>query len=359
MSPTTQSPLAADSRSGSLDIAAGRSGGFSGLLWLTWRQHRWALIGALVLAAALTGWMAYLAADLTDIYHQCNNTLCPDNSVQAAELSANFGSFRIANDLLQFVEYLPLLIGMFLGVPLLAREHEQRTLLLAWSQDVSPQRWLWTKLALLGTVVAALTAALSGVCDHLAQVMADVSNGGLFEGSMFMDSGMLPLATGVSWFAVGVALGAAAKRLMPAAMTVIVGYVGADLLTQWRYPTLITPVSRFVPFPPPPGTGPGVNALKVKGGIQIGPDQVVNLFDSAGHPVDYAALSSHCPNFGLGPDTLTSCLTRDHYQTFLEYQPADRIPEFHLILAAGHLTLGAVALLALWLTVRRTPLTAG
>ena len=64
---------------------------------------------------------------------------------------------------------MPLLIGVFLGVPVLAREHEQRTLLLAWSQDVSPARWLWTKLALLGLFVAALTTAVAGVSDHLAR----------------------------------------------------------------------------------------------------------------------------------------------------------------------------------------------
>jgi hypothetical protein len=66
------------------------------------------------------------------------------------------------------VRYVPLLIGVFIGVPLLAREHEQRTLLLAWSQDVSPVRWLWTKLALLGPFVAILTGGLSAVSDHLA-----------------------------------------------------------------------------------------------------------------------------------------------------------------------------------------------
>jgi hypothetical protein len=53
----------------------------------------------------------------------------------------------------------------------LAREHEQRTLLLAWSQDVTPQRWLWTKLAVLGAMTAAATAAVSAAAGHLADVM--------------------------------------------------------------------------------------------------------------------------------------------------------------------------------------------
>ena len=58
------------------------------------------------------------------------------------------------------VEPMGVIAAPRIGVPVLSREHEQRTLLLAWSQDVSPVRWLWTKLALLGGFVAALTAVV-------------------------------------------------------------------------------------------------------------------------------------------------------------------------------------------------------
>ena len=66
MSPVTQAP-APTKRQGDL----GSAGGVRGLLWLTWRQHRWAILGTLVLAAVLVGWMTYLSAELTDLYHQC------------------------------------------------------------------------------------------------------------------------------------------------------------------------------------------------------------------------------------------------------------------------------------------------
>src|SRR5689334_20446762 len=64
------------------------AGGFTGLLWLTWRQHRWALLGALVLAAALGGWLVYLAAELTSLHHQCGDTYCSPYSSQTAILHA-------------------------------------------------------------------------------------------------------------------------------------------------------------------------------------------------------------------------------------------------------------------------------
>jgi hypothetical protein len=356
--PVVHAPPVA-SRTDGRETVTVRGGGFTGLLWLTWRQHRWALIGSLALAAVVTGWLAYLSADMTTLFHECGDQVCASGTVQDAALSANSGPFRIANDLLQFVMFLPLLIGMFLGVPLLAREHEQRTLLLAWSQDVSPTRWLWTKTVLLGAVVAALTAALSAVSDHALHVMATVNGSGLFDTFIPFDSGPLPLALGVSWLAVGAALGAATRRLLPAAITVLVGYVSLYLLVEWRYPTLMTPVSRFFPVagPASQAAGMGSNALVVKGGTAIGPDQVTNLYNASGHPLDYGGLLKLCPD--LAPTRLPACMADQHLRTLMEYQPSSRIPDFQLILATGYLGIGALAVVALWLIVRRTSLSAG
>lgn len=338
----------------------GRGAGLAGLAWLTWRQHRWALVSSLVLAAALTAWMTYLAADMTSLYHQCHDTRCPEGSPQWDTLSARFtGPIDVADNLLLAVQYLPALIGMFLGVPLLAREYEQRTLLLAWSQDVSPVRWLWTKVALIGLFVAALTAALSVSAGHLARVLHDVTGGTMFDGSMFLDSGMLPLAIGVSWFALGVALGAAIRRVLPAAMTVVAGFVGLMVTVDWRYPTLVTPVSGFFRFGAPGPSDP-TNALRIKGGIQVGPDHVKNVFDASRHPLTYTALNHACPDFVLLPPRAGfSCLASHGFQQYMVYQPGSRIPEVHLLIASGYLGLGVLALAAVWLLVRRAALSAG
>jgi hypothetical protein len=151
--------------------ASGRSrerGGarLADLVWLTWRQHRTVVIASLVIAAAVTGSMLYVAARITAIIQECGNAACPDGSAQAAPLGGSFGLTSRSAYLTLAVMLLPLLAGMFLGVPLLAREHEQRTLLLAWSQDVTPQRWLWTKLAFLGAMTAAAGAAVSAALER-------------------------------------------------------------------------------------------------------------------------------------------------------------------------------------------------
>jgi hypothetical protein len=358
MSASTHPPLAA-SRPDSPGSEAAHAGGISGMLWLTWRQHRWAIVGSLFLAAVLVGWMAYLSIDMTSLYHQCHDAQCPPYSPQDATLFADYGPVRQAETLALVVRYTPLLIGVFLGIPLLAREHEQRTLLLAWSQDVSPLRWLWTKLALLGLFVATLMTVVSAVADHLAHVYSNIIGGGLFADSSFLVTGMLPLASGICWFAVGVALGAAIRRTLPAVFAIIGGFIGLMLGVQWRYPTLMTPLSVYRHLGQPTTGGPDSNAYIVSGRIGIGPGLPTNLFDPSGHELTFAELQRMCPGAGADPKAAFACFARNQLQSHVTYQPPSRIPAFHLIVASGYLGLGVLALAAVWLIVRRTNLSAG
>ncbi|MGI5241966.1 ABC transporter permease [Dactylosporangium sp. CA-139066] len=349
--------MSADSR----ESATGRAGGLSGMVWLTWRQHRWALLSCLAMTAVLVGWMVYLSIDMTRLYHQCHDMQCPPYSTQHAALFNGWGPVLQSEILGLVVQYMPLLIGVFIGVPVLSREHEQRTLLLAWSQDVSPVRWLWTKLTLLGLFVVTLTAAVAAVTDHLAHVHADITGASLFGDKVFPITGMLPLAGSVCWFAVGVALGAVIRRTLPAIFGVIAGYVGLLLGIQWRYPTLMTPASFYLHPDQPGPLASDPNALVVNGDFDIAPDSVSNLFYASGREVTATDLFRMCPELSDHPSgtMIPDCIARNQLMTLVTYQPSSRIPEFHGIVAGGYLGLAAVALAAVWLIVRRTSLSAG
>jgi ABC-type transport system involved in multi-copper enzyme maturation permease subunit len=355
MSPVTEASVTTNHRD---DL--GSAGSFRGLLWLTWRQHRWTLVGTLVLAAVLMGWMTYLSTELTDLYHQCHNMVCPEHSLQGARLDGTSSLVLTVAALLLLVQYMPMLIGVFVGVPLLSREHEQRTLLLAWSQDVSPARWLWAKLSLLGLFVAAVTAAVAGVSDHLEHALANVSKASsMFEYKTFLNTGMLPLAISLCWFALGVALGAAIKRTLPAVFGVVAGFIGLTLLVQHRYLTLMKPLSAYQQLGGPDDGLLRDNALVVKGVIINYGDGPSGVFDAAGRQLTGAELERLCPAANGGSGTEFSCYLNHHLQLHLEYQPGSRIPDLHLIVATGYLGLTAVALAAVWLIVRRTNLSAG
>lgn len=337
------------------------STGRAGLLWLTWRQHRSTLIGALILAAILIGWMTYLSLQLTDLWRQCGETYCVDNSPQGDRLAGSSPLVLTLGVVSRLVQYMPLLVGVFVGVPVLSREHEQRTLLLAWSQDVSPTRWLWTKLGLLGLFVAVVTAAVAGVADHLERMQKEVARGTLFDHLPFVNTGMLPVAASVCWFAVGVTAGALLKRTLPAVFGVVAAFVGVTFLVQWRYPTLLAPLSRAVPMGGP-DTGPlPDNTLVVKGGvIEYGGARPSGAFDAAGRQLTGAELERLCPPAnGNDNGTALACFADNQLQQHLLYQPGSRIPVFHLLVATGYVGLAAAAVVAGWLIVRRTNLSAG
>ncbi|MEV4140944.1 ABC transporter permease [Dactylosporangium sp. NPDC049742] len=338
-----------------------RGGGISGMLWLTWRQHRWALLGSLILTAVLAGWLLYLSSDMINMYNQCKDIDCPRSSPEGAALFGDYGPIRQAELLGVVLRYVPLLIGLFLGVPVLAREHEQRTLLLAWSQDSSPMRWLWSKLAVLGLFVAAMTTVLSLVSERVADSYTTVVGGGLFRDSIFLVTGMLPLAGGLCWFAVGVALGAVTKRTLPAMFATLVGFIGVMLAVQWRYPNLMQPKSMYWRMDQPPSNElADPNVLVLTNNVLIGGGQVENVFDAPGHPITFADLQRMCPDANLdNPPAAEACMLSNHLLTFATYQPSDRIPVFHLIIAGGYVGLAVVALVAVWMIVRRTDLSAG
>jgi hypothetical protein len=323
------------------------------LAWLTWRQHRPAIIAGLVLTAAAIASMLYVAARVTTINAECGNAACPEGAAQAAPLLGAFGLNGLSTYLAIVVLVLPLLAGVFLGTPLLAREHEQRTLLLAWSQDITPQRWVWTKLALLGGLTVTASAAMSAAVDHLAHVESIATGLNLFVSLAFLVTGMLPLAQSVAWLAVGVAVGAAYRRALPAMFTVLAGYFAAVLLVQWAYPTFMTPLSAMVPINENPGSvaGVGSNSLVVQNGAGT-------IYNASGHPVSMAAVQSLCAS-GKGKFAGGLCLAQHHFMNLVKYQPGSRIPDFHLIVIGGYLALGAVAVAVVWWLVRRTSLSAG
>jgi hypothetical protein len=329
------------------------------LVWLTWRQHRSAIIAAVVLAGTLTASMAYVAGRIAAINAKCGNVQCPTNSSQAQALLGQFGLLELSVDFGIAVVVTPLLFGVFLGAPLLAREHEQRTLLLAWSQDVSPARWLWSKLTLLGGLTAALTAAVAAESDHLAHAYGIASGESLFSGLSFLDTGMVPLVLSVVWFAVSVALGAAFRRTLPAIFVSVAAFFAHFFLVQWRYPTFVTPLTTVVPLgQDQPGQGAlDPNALLVN---SLGR----NLVDGTGHSLTPEALQALCPSQGPlsndhGVVLNGQCLSEHGVGALVHYQPGSRIPEFHLILNGGYLGLGIIAVLVTWWLVRRTSLSAG
>ena len=194
---------------------------------LLWRQHRDQLVWTAVVLMVAGGLMAAVAhsADrwLVDYAHwlaQLRTEGCPlpveGNAVVHAPPTAchallarysggQQSSFAHAYNFAVpvFEEGLPVLmvvLGVLIGAPLVAREVEQRTQLVAWTQSISRRRWYSAKTAILATCLG-LAGLLAGFANDRTQIPLD--HGGLTSSRWiwFFSIDLAPAAEAVLAFA--------------------------------------------------------------------------------------------------------------------------------------------------------------
>jgi len=297
------------------------------MTWVTWRQHRLEGAWALALTALLAACIGYVAYVVWKAASDCGGGaevgLClPDN------LSGQVAQWIVKFDLFQYgLVVLPALAGAFIGAPLVAREIENGTQHLAWTQGVTRLRWLSVKLVLV-FVPLLLAAALVG-CLEIVLINVQGANANRWA---FFDQ-QAPVTVAATFFALalGVAAGAVVRRSIPAMAATLIGFVVVRiLLGVLARPNYMPPV-RFVS-----------HDLSTFGGNPTGwfVDSG-NFYDSAGH-----LLSTGGPSPGMGPA----------FSYYVQnYQPADRFWVFQSIESA---ILSGLAILLLgfaiyWVT-RRT-----
>ncbi|WP_424922098.1 hypothetical protein [Streptomyces sp. wa53] len=134
------------------------------------RQHRWALriAGGLALVALL-GLIA-LALRSTHVAEVFEASDCrvdgADGNRACMQTARNYldsmFTYRgVFEDFALALMALPVLLSGYVAGPLIARELENGTFRLSWTQSVSPARWLATRLAVPAVLVLAWTAVLS------------------------------------------------------------------------------------------------------------------------------------------------------------------------------------------------------
>jgi hypothetical protein len=232
---------------------------------LIWRQHRWQLLWTAIVLAAVglvmvgvahsaNGWLADYHAWQQDLraagctvpgggvpVHAdpaCHALLSkyPDGSQSAFSNAYNFA-------IVAFEEGLPLLLvvlGVLVGAPLVAREAEQRTHLVAWTQSVTRRGWYTAKTVVLAGVLA-LIGLVAGVANDHLQI--PLTAGGLTSSRWpwFFSMDATLAAEAVLGFALAVALGAWLRRTVAAIGAALVCWLLLFLVTAWAIRNM-TPV---------------------------------------------------------------------------------------------------------------------
>ena len=321
------------------------------MTWIVWRQQRPVFItlaaGLVVAVAAVLLWRAGMVADLS-----ARNLLdCVDKGLEACRgraanefQSAWYDKMHIAQGA---VIAAPALMGVFVGAPLFAREFEQGTHALAFTQSVSRTRWMATKF-----VVAALPALLFVVVFQVAvHSWLDAAGGlgplatGPYYFTTFDAQSVSPIAYALFAYTIGVFTGALFKRTL-VAMTLTLGvFVAVRTALTGLREHLITPV-RLTSDDPTRSLVLGNGPLVVNGGY----------LDSSGAVVADPAPLMNCAARGDEPvqTDLLGCYRKNGLaQAYADIVPADQATTLHLLEASIFAGLAVLFVLGSVWAVRR------
>ena len=214
-----------------------------GLLWTLLRLHRtalWLWLAFVAVTAGLLLWLLGPGADAT----QAKLDAFGYSGVSAAAWSSDaMGSFTSGtyNDLFyapsNLITIASFAIALFAGGPLIARELENGTAQLAWTQSVSPARWLAAKLAVPAGFVVLGTTLLVLVYRQLWSAHSNLLLAGVGPTSIYYSIGPSTVAAPLLGLALGALAGLVLRRTLPALAVAGAGYfvIYAVLGKHWPF----------------------------------------------------------------------------------------------------------------------------
>jgi disulfide bond formation protein DsbB len=296
--------------------------------WLLWRQNRTqtqvtaAILGVFTIAVVITG--IRMAHD----YHAAL-TACPAGS--GCEFVGHlFNGDGAIIDAVHLSILLPVLLGVFLGAPLIAREVEQSTNVLVWTQSVPRRVWLRRKIAValggalvLASIVTVLVTWWSRTPNSLF--------GNRFEGAEFLTQGALPVVLALFGVALGLAAGALFRRTLPAiAVTVLVYVLLGIVVAVYVRPHYGPTTTRSVTFTEQSAAPSGSWTVSL------------GTVDASGHFItNKLVFPSTCPP-SADREQDVACLSAAGFRNVVKYHPPSQYWRFqatesalYLVLAAG------------------------
>ncbi|WP_031509581.1 ABC transporter permease subunit [Streptomyces megasporus] len=317
------------------------------MIWVAWRQQRLQLLVTTLLVVAVGAVMLYHRADAVAFMQDRGIAGClriGDAPCTRGAMAALSEEYRTYVSIIPMVLLcLPVLLGMFAGAPLFAREFEQGTHVFGLTQSVGRGRWWAVKLLVGGAPVALLMLILGLVGVWALKPLNHVTRGPMMTPG-FETQGPVLAAYTVLAFAVGVTAGLLFRNTL-AAMAITLGIylvvlvgVGGGVRPHYFAAERIT------------GTVAQSTGESERGGTSWIPDDAWRVgstyYDREGREISFD------PSGCDGTETIQSCLGRQGVAAqSADYHPAGRFWDFQavesgifLALSAGLLGLGAWSL---------------
>jgi hypothetical protein len=318
---------------------------------VTLRQHRIQLSSGVALMAVLAALLVWTGHEMTSYLHSTGLAACLATHGGGCDSFSQLFENRYGALLSDtaWLNFLPMLVGVFWGAPLIARELETGTYRLAWTQSITRRRWLGTKLAMFLVATAAIATGFSLLLGWWFHPFAQLRFGGGYS-RMDVDSfdfqGIVPVAYSLFAFAVGAAAGVIVRRVLAAMAITFAVYLPLRLWVQSLRAHFATPLQIEYPA--------FTTSPRAARGDWIIHSRIVN---SAGRTISDQTVLSTC---GIGPTApkhdVVGCLAAHGYRQLDLYQPTSRFWAFQGIESAIFAGLAA-ALLVLtyyWVTRRST-----
>jgi hypothetical protein len=336
------------------------------MLALTWRQFRANAAVALGVLVAVALTFVVTHGSLEHLYRSgvvpCRTTGNCDAATSAL-LQHHHVLQGVADALVLGV---PLLIAMFWGAPLVARELETGTFRLAWTQSVTRTRWLVAKLAVAVAASMLVAGLLSLVVtwwiDPIDRVQAT-----RFDPFVFAARDIVPIGYAAFACMLGATAGLLLRRFVPAMATSLVAFVVVRLaVTYWIRPQLAAPAHRSYAL----GALSRLGFVKTPSGLTFSPGNppdIPNGLVLSSHLADHAGTTptpealqrfvhQRCPRIAVAdPTAFNACVAKlsARFHEVVAYQPASRYWTFQWYETGIFLALSLVlAGVCLW-SIRR------
>jgi ABC-type transport system involved in multi-copper enzyme maturation permease subunit len=312
---------------------------------LTLRLARPNILASIALLAAVALYAVLTRRAMTAYLDDSGLRACLASGGDCQALARDFSDkFNVVIGSKLWITLVPLLTGMFWGGPLIAREVEQGTHRLAWTQSVSRGRWLATKLGifLLGATVvaAALTRLMTWWFAPVEQIQDDF---GRLKPEVFDFRGIVPIAYTLFAFALGAAAGAIFKRTVVAMAVTLVAYLPIKIGVQVLRGHYLAPLNVTYAF--------GTNSPRRNSGDWLLGSEVI---DRSGRILGSVGVSDPC-NSLAGRAAAEACAVQNGYRFVDTYQPLSRFWPFQFIESGIFVGLSiAVLAVAVWWILRRT-----
>ena len=325
------------------------------MTWLVWRQHRQQALAAVVALLAVALFLVPTGRQMRAAFDDLGLGTClratPQTELVTADtgclpLSEKFsGRFQSLGLVSLLLLFLPALVGLFWGAPLVARELEHGTHRLVWTQGATRLRWATVKLGLVGGGVALVAAAYTLLVGWWIAPLNDAT-GYRFTWLFFDQQG--PVLVGYALFALalGVLAGTLTGKVLPALAVTLGGFLATRVAVALLLrPRFLPPLRRAYPVvgATPTESNPLIGDWVISRGVYSA--QGVKLTPGSGAQAlcDQTAAARCIAEYGVGA-----------YNQDL-FQPADRFWLFQGIETALFVALAVVlVLVAIHLIRRRT-----